>query len=44
MVNMRIYSAPEVEVVEFMVEQGFSLSGIVDGSDYGDGDVGSEME
>ncbi len=44
MVNMRIYSAPEVEVVEFMVEQGFSLSGIVDGSDYGDGGEGSEME
>jgi len=44
MVNMRIYSAPEVEVVEFMVEQGFSLSGVVDGSDYGDGGEGSEME
>lgn len=38
------YSAPEIEVLEIGVEQGFSLSGIVDGSDYGDGGVGEEMD
>lgn len=44
MVNKKIYSAPEIEVVEFVVEAGFSLSGIGSGSDYGDGGEGSEME
>lgn len=44
MVSIRTYSAPEVEVVEFVIEQGFSLSGVVDGGDYGDGGEGSEME
>ena len=38
------YETPDIEVVEILVEQGFSLSGIVDGSDYGDGGEGSEME
>ena len=44
--NMKkmFYSAPEIEVLEIGVEQGFSLSGIGDGSDYGDGGEGSEME
>ena len=44
MVSKRFYSAPEIEVVEFMVEAGFSLSGIGSGSDYGDGGEGSEMD
>lgn len=44
MVSKRAYSAPEIEVVEFEIEQGFSLSGVVDGGDYGDGGEGSEME
>lgn len=44
MVSKRFYSAPEIEVVEIEVEQGFSLSGIGSGSDYGDGGEGSEME
>lgn len=38
------YDSPIVEVVEVEVEQGFSLSGMVDGSDYGDGGEGSEMD
>lgn len=44
MVDKRFYSAPDIEVVEYLVEAGFSLSGIVDGGDYGDGGEGSEME
>ena len=43
MLRKRLYSAPEIEVVEFVIEQGFSLSGMVDGGDYGDGGEGSEM-
>lgn len=39
-----VYSAPEIEVVEIMVEAGFSLSGIAGGGDYGDGGEGIEME
>ncbi len=39
-----LYSAPQIEVVEIMVEAGFSLSGFAGGSDYGDGGEGSEME
>lgn len=38
------YEAPEIEVITIAVEAGFSLSGIGDGSDYGDGGEGSEME
>ena len=38
------YTAPEVEIVEFVVEAGFSLSGIGGGEDYGDGGEGSEMD
>ena len=38
------YETPEIEVVEILVEQGFSLSGIVDGSDYGDGGEGELMD
>ena len=38
------YTAPEVEVIEIAVESGFALSGIGDGSDYGDGGEGSEMD
>lgn len=44
MISKRVYSAPNVEVVEIEVEQGFSLSGIGSGSDYGDGGEGTEME
>ena len=44
MVSKRVYSAPKVEVIEIEVEQGFSLSGIGGGSDYGDGGEGTEME
>ena len=44
MISKRVYSAPTVEVVEIEVEQGFSLSGIGSGSDYGDGGEGTEME
>lgn len=36
------YTAPEIEVVEILVEAGFTLSGI--GGDYGDGGDGEEME
>jgi hypothetical protein len=36
------YTAPEIEVVEILVEAGFALSGI--GSDYGDGGEGEEMD
>jgi hypothetical protein len=36
------YTAPEIEVVEILVEAGFALSGI--GGDYGDGGEGDEME
>ena len=38
------YVSPEIEVVEFAVEAGFSLSGIVGGEDYGDGGEGSERD
>lgn len=38
------YETPDIEVVEILVEQGFSLSGIVDGSDYGDGGEGDLMD
>lgn len=38
------YEAPEIEVITIAVEAGFSLSGMVDGSDYGDGGEGSEMD
>jgi len=38
------YQTPEIEVVDVMVEAGFSLSGNVYGSDYGDGGEGSEMD
>ena len=38
------YTAPEIEILEVMMEVGFSLSGVVDGGDYGDGGEGSEME
>ena len=44
MVNKSFYSQPEIEVVEILVEQGFSLSGVVDGSDYGDGGDGELMD
>ena len=37
------YTAPSVEVIEVAVEEGFALSGIIDGGDYGDGGEGSEM-
>jgi hypothetical protein len=36
------YEAPEIEVVDVMVEAGFALSGI--GEDYGDGGMGEEMQ
>jgi hypothetical protein len=36
------YTAPEIEVVEILVEAGFALSGI--GGDYGDGGEGEEMD
>lgn len=36
------YSAPDIEVLEIGVEQGFALSGV--SGDYGDGGEGSEME
>ena len=36
------YTAPEIEVIEILVEAGFALSGI--GGDYGDGGEGDEME
>lgn len=38
------YESPKVEVLEVVIEYGFALSGIVNGSDYGDGGNGSEME
>jgi hypothetical protein len=38
------YTSPEIEILEVMMEGGFSLSGVVDGGDYGDGGEGSEME
>lgn len=44
MLRVDFYAAPEVEVLEIAVECGFALSGIGDGSDYGDGGEGSEME
>ena len=44
MIKQNLYESPSVEVVEIEVEQGFSLSGIIDGGDYGDGGEGSEME
>lgn len=44
MIKQHLYESPSIEVVEIEVEQGFSLSGIIDGSDYGDGGEGSEME
>ena len=44
MMKIFYYESPKVEVVEIEVEQGFSLSGIGSGSDYGDGGEGTEME
>lgn len=44
MLRRDFYVAPEVEVLEIAVECGFALSGIVEGSDYGDGGEGTEME
>lgn len=38
------YQAPELEVLEIDVEQGFSLSGGFTGEDYGDGGDGQEMD
>lgn len=44
MIKRNLYESPAIEVVEIEVEQGFALSGIGDGSDYGDGGFGDEME
>lgn len=44
MIRKNLYESPTIEVVEIAVEAGFSLSGVVDGGDYGDGGEGSEME
>ena len=44
MIKQNLYESPAIEVVEIEVEQGFALSGIFDGSDYGDGGEGDEME
>lgn len=44
MMKKMFYTAPSVEVIEVAVEEGFALSGIVDGGDYGDGGQGSEMD
>ena len=38
------YTTPEVEILEVAIERGFALSGIGDGSDYGDGGGGSGMD
>lgn len=38
------YTAPEIEILEVVMEGGFSLSGVVDGGDYEDGGTGSEMD
>lgn len=38
------YSAPACEAIEIDVEQGFLLSGVTDGSDYGDGGEGQPMD
>ncbi len=39
-----LYVSPAIEVVEIKVEQGYAVSGVVGGEDYGDGGEGSEME
>lgn len=44
MLKREFYVAPELEVLEIAVESGFALSGVVDGSDYGDGGEGTEMD
>ena len=44
MMKKMFYTAPSVEVIEVAVEEGFALSGIVDGGDYDDGGQGSEMD
>jgi hypothetical protein len=43
-IKQNLYESPAIEVVEINVEQGFALSGVVGGEDYGDGGEGSEME
>ena len=42
--NKLFYSFPELEVIYVDVEQGFSLSSVISGEDYGDGGTGSEMD
>ncbi len=44
MMKRDFYTTPEVEILEVAIERGFALSGIGDGSNYGDGGEGSEME
>ncbi len=46
MLNMttKEYSAPELEILEIAVEQGFLLSGVTDSGDYGDGGEGVPMD
>ena len=44
MMKKMFYAAPSLEVIYVAVEEGFAMSGLIDGSDYGDGGEGSEMD